>query len=143
MSSLDRECDVFCRALIGRPAPQPIRDSYRRAHEVSAVGAPDSAFDAWLAAFAGRGPRRTRLADSYAVLFARGGLLRRKLVFLLAILESYAETSRSVDTPRSRSAAEFFARAALSGVAFVLYASVAVVLFLGPRLALSRERPRA
>ena len=44
------------------------------------------------------GPPFTRVADGYAATFARASLLRRKLVLLLAILESRRQTAAVLDT---------------------------------------------
>ncbi len=146
MTELERECGVFCRALVGVDAPPALRAAYVRAHDVGAVfgaapiaassaaGAPtppsSSAppFDRWLVRFAAASPARTRFADSYAVIFARGSLLRRKLVLALALLESHAATSRLADSPRPGAAPAFYARAAFAAALFVLRAALAALV---------------
>jgi hypothetical protein len=84
-------------------------------------------------AVARRGTACARLADAHARLFAPGGLLRRKLVLVLALLEC-SELAR-VDIPRSRSVPGFFLRAAWLGASFALLACLAALLFLPLRLA--------
>jgi hypothetical protein len=105
-SRLSAECDVFCRYLADRPAPREVVSAYRRAHECGVVSFDCSgpAIDCALLRIARRSPLLTRAADAYAVTFAKSSLLRRKLVLLLAILESFGETIGAVDTvlPGSR-----------------------------------------
>src|SRR5262249_40949108 len=97
---LATECDVFCRYLIDRAATPAITGAYARAHAIGSVEAdrPATAFDRRLLQFARRGPRFARMADSYAVIFARLSVLRRKLVLLVAILESIGSTAVVIDT---------------------------------------------
>ena len=71
-------------------------------------------------------------ADDDPAVFSRRGTLRRKLVLLLAILESTGETSELVDTPDRGSVAGFLAGTALRAIGFVLTVAVAAV-WLGPR----------
>lgn len=138
MIELERECDTFCRAIIGRSAPDQVRVAYVRAHETGPVlrDAPErpTRFDDWLVRFARGGPARTSLADSYAVLFARTTLLRRKLVLLLAILESTAPASRWIDTPDPGSPRAFFASAFVQTCAFVLRAAFATAFMTAVRI---------
>ena len=138
MIDLERECDVFCKAMIGRSSPESVRAAYVRAHETGPVlrDAPEkpTRFDHWLVRFARGGPTRTSLADSYAVLFARTTLLRRKLVLLLAILESTAPASRWIDTPDRGSPRGFFASAFAQTCAFVLRAAFATAFMTAVRI---------
>lgn len=97
---LAAECHVFCQYLLGQPAPPDVVGAYRRAHDVGDVaggGAP-SALDTALLRVARAGPGRARGADTYAAVFARTSLLRRKLVLLVAILESREPTAAALDT---------------------------------------------
>jgi hypothetical protein len=90
----------------------------------------DPAIDRALMRLATRGPLAARMADAYASIFARSGLLRRKLVLLVAILESHGETSRAIDTARPGSRIAWFGelafRAALT-VALLLAAALILV----------------
>jgi len=138
MSELERECDTFCRALIGRASPEPVRAAYVRAHEAGVIlrDAPEqpTRFDEWLVRFARGGSSRTRLADSYAVLFARSTLLRRKLVLLLAILESTAPSARWVDTPDPGTPRGFFASAFVQVCGFAIRAAIAAAFITFVRI---------
>ena len=132
---LEAECDVFARYLTGSGASDYLKRKYREAHAQAqgALGAPSSAFDRALVAVARRGIWCTRSADAHARLFASGGLLRKKLVLVLALLECSAPAR--VDVPRSRSGAGFFLRAAWLGTSFALLACLATLFFLPLRLA--------
>jgi hypothetical protein len=132
-AELDRECDAFARYLAGGEASEYLRRKYREAHAAGVLGEGASAFDRALAAAARRGPGWARLADVHARVFAPGGLLRRKLVLVLALLECSAP--ERVDVPRSRSALGFFARAAWLAAGFALLSALAALLFLPLRLA--------
>ena len=138
MIELERECDTFCAAMIGRPPPESVRAAYVRAHEAGAIlrdaQEKPTRFDDWLVRFARGGQARTRLADSYAVLFARSTVLRRKLVLLLAILESTAPSTRWIDTPDPGTAQGFFVSAFAQACAFVLRAAVATMFITAVRI---------
>ena len=132
--TLDRECDVFCRYLTGAEAGDYVRSRYRAAHERGALEPRDgaSAFDRALVALARAGPFATRLADSHARVFTSGGLLRRKLVLVLALLE--VREPERVDTLTHRTRAGFLAHAALLGAGFALLLLVSTALLLPVRL---------
>jgi hypothetical protein len=132
-AELERECEVFARNLTGGGASDYLLRKYREAHERGVLGAGSSAFDRSLVAVARRGTWWARLADAHARLCASGGLLRRKLVLVLALLE-YREPER-VDGPVSRSPAGACLRAAWLGASFALLAGLAALLFLPLRVA--------
>jgi hypothetical protein len=131
---LDRECDVFCRYLTGAEASEYVRERYRAAHERGVVepegGA--SAFDHALVSAARSGPLAARFADAHARFFAAGGLLRRKLVLLLALFE--VREPERVDTVTHRSRVGFFAHAALLGVGFALMLLLSTLALLPVRI---------
>lgn len=134
--ALAAECGIFTWYLVERPVPADVVDAYLRAHAVSPVTASVSpqALDHAVLCVARIGPRFARAADAFAALAARGGLLRRKLVLLVAILESRGDTVRSIDRarPGSRVAwvAEVAGRALLS-----LLAVVAATALIAPMTA--------
>jgi len=97
---LAAECQVFCRYLVERDAPDDILAAYDRAHEKGVVGSDGTAtaLDRALLRVARTGPILARAADAFAVTFAKPSLLRKKLVLLLAILESRGSTAAILDT---------------------------------------------
>jgi hypothetical protein len=96
-AGLQRECDVFTRFIARAAAPPYVVSKYIEAHRASDAFLPVNRFDAWLVAVASRSPRLTRLADGYARVFEPRGALRKKLVLLLALLESSAPLHRVID----------------------------------------------
>ena len=133
---LDGECDVFVRYLTGVAADPVVRSSYRDAHEQGVLGEPADRFDALLVRWAAAGPVRARWVDGYARFFASGGLLRRKLVLLLALLESRAPSDGLVDRVEPGSRVGFLARMTLEMALFALRLVAAAFVLLPARLAL-------
>jgi hypothetical protein len=133
-TALAAECEVFTRYLIDRQAPADVVSAYLRAHVVSAVGASGSprALDHAVMRVARLGPRFARVTDAFAALFVRGGLLRRKLVLLVSILESRGDTAALIDLARPGSrvawAVEVVARGVLSVIFLVAAAALVVPL---------------
>jgi hypothetical protein len=101
VTDLDRECDVFCRYLTGRPATAYVREKYRAFHQApeAAEELQPGTFDGTLVAAARLHPTATRLADAYAAFARPGGTLRKKLVLLVAVLEACAPDALRIDEP--------------------------------------------
>lgn len=123
---LDAECSLFCRYLTGREPGEAVRAKYRAAHRPGSFGPRRGGPDP-LTAIARRGPLFTRLVDAWCALLERGGTFRRKLVLLVAILESTGETAADVDTPDPGSRAGFFAGMAARGIGFAATFAAALV----------------
>lgn len=136
---LARECAVFARYLAGVPATPYVLQAYTRSHgrmPALAAGTPDQV-DRMLAAFASLHPLATRMADGYARFLRPTGLLRQKLVLLLAVLESSPPAHDELNTAVVGSLPLTLARLALAGAGSVL-AILAGIVVLGPaHLALS------
>ena len=98
-AELERECDVFVRHLLRCGADPYVRAKYSAAHAALPALQPNDAFDAFLVRFATRGPVFVRLADAYAGMFAHASLLRKKMVLLVAILETSQPSHRTIDAP--------------------------------------------
>jgi hypothetical protein len=128
---LERECRVFTRLLVGEAATPSIIAKYREAHAVLAGCIPESAIDRRLTAVASGGATRARMADAYARLFAPHTAFRRKLVLLLAILETSPPFHARVDRTEPRGPAIAVGRLALAGGVGALAAFAGVLLF-GP-----------
>jgi len=99
---LDAECRGFTKFLVGREPDEYILAKYREAHRHLALEAEPRSFEAALLERATRGPRRTRLADAYSRIFLPQSVLRKKLVLLLAILESRSPFCHEIDRLPSR-----------------------------------------
>lgn len=125
-AELDEECETFCRYLAGVAPGEYVKRKYREAHAPGRHG-PRREADDPLTRAARRGPASTRLVDAWSALLARDGTFRRKLVLLLAILESAGETSARVDVPDRGSAPGFLAGTALRVAGFALTFLVSLV----------------
>jgi len=141
-AELDAECSLLCRHLIGQEPGDYLREKYRAAHRPGAFGPARGGPDPLLAA-ARRGPLFTRLVDAWSALLDRGGTFRRKLVLLVALLESTGETAARVDTPDRGSPAGFFAGMALRGLGFAVTFAVALVAVPVLRLLEARRAKEA
>src|SRR5262245_39508512 len=99
-SALRRECHLFSRYLVGTDAHADVVAAYIRAHELNRVTGAEhwTALDRALVRVSGWGPWSVRLADLYSAVFAKTSVLRRKLVLMVAILESRADTAEMMDT---------------------------------------------
>lgn len=134
---LDRECAAFCRYLIGREPTERVRARYREAHALGVVEAPGTAtaFDRLLVSIARAGALPARLADAHARVFRKAGLLRRKLVLLLALLESHADTAGDVDAPTPGGPNGFVVGAAARVALFALLLCAGALVLLPARAA--------
>ncbi|HEV8383664.1 MAG TPA: hypothetical protein VGQ11_02250 [Candidatus Acidoferrales bacterium] len=145
---LRRECEVFCRYLIGRAPTDYVLAKYCDAHVIPSEARDPSSlarsseyasagkFDDALLNFAVRGPAFARLADSYACLFARYSAFRRKLILLFSILESAAPQHGFSDAVDGSSQPVLFVKIAFRGALYALRFVLACALFVPMRLAL-------
>lgn len=95
------ECRVFTRYLADQLPDDYILDKYAQAFE---AGQPlhnmaESAFDRLLVRLAATHPVMTQASDIYSRFFYSDSPLRKRLVLLLALLESRAPTAAGFDTP--------------------------------------------
>jgi NADH dehydrogenase len=136
---LDAECRVFTNHLLGCDPDDYVIAKYRAAHAAMPALSQFIDGDPALIEFARRSPMRTRLADSYAALFAARSVLRRKLVLLLAILETSPATYRMVDARLAGSWAGTVIGMVASGVGAVAALAIGTIV-LAPVRMLSRSR---
>lgn len=136
-ASLARECDVFVRYLVRVPPDAYIQKKYAQAHSVSPDYAAAGAFDRLLLALASSAPLVTSLADSYVSFFARSSALRKKLILLLAILESCAPARGFLDVPDRASLPGLYLRGACRGAFFALRCLGSAIVLLPLQLFLN------
>lgn len=84
------ECKVFCHHLIKTAPDDYVLSKYVDAHKVNKLDTTSgpSSFDRLLVAFARISPFCSKLADTYSRIFLKRCRLRKKLILLLAVLES-------------------------------------------------------
>ena len=131
------ECRVFTRHLIGSDPDAFILAKYADACTVVPALAPAGRFDESLVAFARLGPRRAKIADSYAGLFAPASALRKRLVMLLALLETRPPFSGMIDRATGGPAILAIARLAVRSVGSLLSLLAGLVVFVPLRLVLA------
>src|SRR5947209_5491873 len=104
MDRLARECTTFCRHLLGRRPSAYVLAKYQEFHRLPAARAvrPARAVDRALLAAARLHPAAALPADAFARIFRPGCALRKKLVLLLAILESSPQFAEQLDEVPSR-----------------------------------------
>jgi hypothetical protein len=100
--TLNRECSVFSIYLVGQPPSEYVKKKYRAAHQTgSLLGAPAHPGDDFLVRVARIGPRSAKLIDGYTRVFRPFSTVRKKLVLMLAILESCAPAHKYLDSADS------------------------------------------
>jgi hypothetical protein len=132
MASLDRECRVFATYLTGREPREYVLASYRAAHErgeLARLPAPDG-FERALVRLATFRPT-TRIVDVYTALFMKRAVVRKKLVLVLAILESSAPAFEYFEGPDHPGVPRAVVRLTARGLASAV-ALLAALIFLGP-----------
>ena len=131
--TLGDEFAVFAAYLGARDADARAAARYAAAHASLPLGG--DTLDRWLLAVARRGHVACALADAYARRVRPYGVLRRKLVLTLAVLESGRATHARFDEPLPASLPLTLAALALSGVAWLARTALAVVFFAPLHLA--------
>jgi len=142
--ALDRECRVFCLYLVGRIPNDYVMRKYREAHQSQSlrVGAHANPCESLLVRIARLNPLGTKLIDAYSRVFRPLSLIRRKLILILAIMESCAPTHASVDSPDSTSVPLLLVRSLQRGLTFALSLLIGVLAIL-PLEMLLRARTRS
>jgi hypothetical protein len=117
---LREECIVLSKYLIKLQPSKYIIEKYIDAYQSINLHHAGiySKFDEFSLALARKHVILLKLADVYTAVFARTSLLRKKLVLLLAILESCAETYALIDHVEEYSKLVFYTRCALRSLVF-------------------------
>jgi hypothetical protein len=116
---LDRECQVFFHYLCDLRMDPYIVAKYCEAHRKVPAYTPSPGFDQLLVRFAAMGSSFTRMADSYSRFFVPRSTLRKKLILLVAILESSSAGAAFLDIVDTESKLLFTGRLVLQGMKFV------------------------
>jgi len=127
---LARECEVFCRYLIGRAPSSYVAQKYAAAHAHDARYSAGSTFDRALLVLARLSPLSAQFVDAYASLAARSSLLRKKLVLLVAILESCDPSHGFDDRVNDTASGVVILRMAWRGSLFALRLLLAALILV-------------
>ncbi len=128
-SILNNECNVFSYYLIHQRPNHYVLDKYRDAHREGNIfhNLEPNPLDTFLLKIATRYPLVTQLVDLYTSLFLRSSLIRKKMVILLAILESCAPTYAYFDTPDLGRRMVVCIKILQKGVVFILVLFLSIV----------------
>lgn len=137
--SLEKECRVFTRYLADCLPDTYVSRKYAEAFQTDGILSTGSvsSFESMLLGFALIHPFFTRAADIFSRFFYADSLLRKKLVLLLAILESWAPMAERVDSSRDSGKLYFFLAMMLHGLLSLALLVITIILFL-PWLLVSR-----
>lgn len=129
---LDTECAVFSKYLVHQIPTPYILAKYREAHQASPkLARPHpSPFDNVLVELSRKHTATTKLVDAYTALFFRDAMVRKKMVLLLAILESSAPTYPIFDQPDAGGGRLFLLRFVIHGILFAFALVLASVMLL-------------
>jgi hypothetical protein len=128
--TLLRECQVFTTYLIGQQPNRYIIRKYSDGCDVSDVlrDPEPNSFDAFLLRVARTHSFASRLVDTYTCVFQKGSIFRKRLVLLLAIVESCAPFYSHVDVPDSTGKLSLLIGLFHRGAAFALFLLLSTVL---------------
>ena len=134
-NQLVRESKVYTKFLINDEPTSYIQNKYQKAHHRSNIfeGNVSDPFDDFLIKFSSKNGFFIKLADSYASFFKKNSLIRKKLILLLALLESTAPSYRQFESPDSSSKLAIIFMLFTKGVVFVIIFIAAIVFFLPVR----------
>jgi hypothetical protein len=138
--ALEEECRVFTGYLLGCVPPPYAVQKYADAHLVSPIFSKGSRFDFFLIRVARTHKSITMLADTYARFFVPTGLLRKKLVLLLAILETCPPSCHLIDAVDRGGKAALLFRLVTKGVVFVFSLTAGTLLFFLAQMVLAGPR---
>lgn len=131
-----RECEVFTHYLCGSSPTPYVAEKYADAQRRNLAYAATASFDRYLIRIARLHPIATKLADVYARLFAPASVLRKRLILLLAILESTTFSDAFLERVDSSSKLVIASEAAWRGFVLLMALLLSLVLLLPCQLLL-------
>jgi nucleoside-diphosphate-sugar epimerase len=132
VTTIRRECNVFTSYLVSQQPTDYVYKQYEMAVLARNLANDDefAAFDGKTLRLARRNVFFTRVADAYCAIFHRHGVLRRKLILLLAILEHAAPTAARFDRPKNRGYVGIASNLLILSMSFGLSLLAAIFLLL-------------
>jgi hypothetical protein len=140
-SELERECWSYALYLSGiEPSPYII-EKYLDFHQKFGARAGVPSFDAFLLSVSARGAFWARLADSYASMWRKDSILRKKIVLTLGLLECAPPVFEKLDRVPGGGFAGSILRLGMAAALYSLTLLIATVLFTPARVWIAdRER---
>ena len=131
--TLDQECDLFTRYLIHQSSDHYIREKYREAHLYLNIysGREPCYFDYYLTDISRNSVFHTRIVDTYSRILFRNSIVQKKLILLMAILESCYPSHLYFDHLSSSDRTISFITISYNMSSFIFLFSIALVI-LGP-----------
>ena len=130
-AQLERECRIFTKYLISQSPNDYVIDKYYEANIKSAElsHAPADRFQRILLSIAVKSFFMTSFVDSYASIFLKDSLFRKKLILLLAILENSPPFYAKFDYPDSSNSFHIFLTFGLHGIWLAFSLILSIILF--------------
>jgi uncharacterized protein YbjT (DUF2867 family) len=140
--ALRRECEVFCRYLINLKPDDYVLKKYGDCHRRIDLASGDR-FDAFLLKLGSRGVKWCKCCDAYSRFFRPRSPLRKRLIYLLAILETSPRVHTRVDMADDQNRWLVFMRVAFRGGVFVLALLGSSVFLLPAQMLMGGRDKRA
>jgi len=130
MNRLKRECRVFCQYLFNKEPSNYVVQKYIEAHEPANLNLSNWVnpreelllkISTWNRFF-------TRLIDSYTVIFWKTSLIRKKLILLVAIIESSDQAHQQVEGINNTNKPLILLRIAARLVTFIFILSLSLII---------------
>ncbi len=112
---LARECRVFCRYLVKRKPTGYVLEKYQHIHQKLDM-TPVDFHDSLLLKLASRTPLLTRSADAYSRFFRSNSTVRKKLAYLMAVLDVSPPYFRYYDSSGAGGKIGFIVKAGFLGL---------------------------
>ena len=131
--ALSKECELFTCYLINQNPNEYIKEKYCEAHAyLNICGNRESyLFDNYLADVSRKSIFRVQIVDAYSRILFRKSIVRKKLILLMAILESCHPSHLYFDHPDFSYRAISYLKIFQEGFSFILLLFAALVI-LGP-----------
>jgi len=129
--TLHKECEMFCSYLINQKPSKYVREKYQDAHIKGSIRLhTESGFDKLLMGAAVINPFFVKLVDVYTGLFSKRALFRKKLILLLAILESSAPSCHYLDSITTSNKAILFLKMFQNVMFFTGSLVLSIIIFM-------------
>jgi nucleoside-diphosphate-sugar epimerase len=133
VKNLFKECESFCFYLIHRKVNEYVQRKYIDGHKMrqAELAMHRLSFDNLLLKIAKLRPFTTKIVDAYTRIFSKYSVFRKKMVLLLAILESCQPFDSHLDKVEACSKIRLFLKVFQGGFSFALI-SISSAIFILP-----------
>lgn len=128
-NKLNRECNIFCKYLIHQKPNNYVVEKYHDAHIRGSISKLIG-FDNFLNNIASISPFFTKLSDVYTSIYLKRSAFRRKLILLIAILESCPPTCNCFDLTTASYKPVIFLKMSAKMLFFIFSILLTTIIFL-------------